>query len=462
MPPATSDQLELSIQQIFSEALAFHNSGQLNRAKAGYEQILTIQPNHFAALNLLSAIAMQTNQPQLAVDLISKAIEVNPDVASPYYNRGVMLQKLKQHDDAIASYDKAIALNPNYAAAYANRGVALKELKLTEAAVTCYNKAISLDPDFADAHFNKSMVLLSEGDFERGWELYEWRWKCASYTTPRRDFFQPRWNGAESISGKTILLHREQGLGDTIQFCRYARLVADLGANVILEVEQPLVSLLSSSFGAQHQVVAKGSILPPFDIHCPLLSLPLAFKTTIATIPSRQAYLRIDSSKVSKWASKLCGSTKPRIGIVWSGRPAHTNDHNRSIKLFSLIPFIPYAFEYFSLQKEVREDDRATLHAYPNIRHFGDELEDFSDTAALCEQMDIVISVDTSVAHLSAAIGKATWVLLPSSPDWRWLLDREDSPWYPSARLFRQRNAGNWVDVFEEVNAALIALAKVP
>ena len=514
------------VQTIFSGALALHQKGQLAQAKAGYQQILKIQPEHFDSLHLLGVIAKQTNNPQQAVELIDKAIEINPNVAATYSNRGNALKELKQLDAAVASYDKAIALNPNYveahtnrgialqelnqpgaaiasydkaialnpnyaeahfnlgvalqelkqldaavagydkaialkpdyAEAYSNRGVALEELKQLDAAVASHDKAIALKPDYADAYWNKSLALLVGGDLEKGWELFEWRWKRNSFTAPNRNFTQPLWLGTETIKGKTILLHSEQGLGDTIQFFRYVKLVADLGAKVILELETPLIPLLSSS-ASDLQVVARGLALPAFDFHCPLLSLPLAFKTSLATIPSAQAYLRVAVSKASEWADKLGVKVKPRAGLVWSGSTIHKNDFNRSIKLSALVPFLPESVEYFSLQKEVREYDQVTLQGYPAIRHFGDELNDFSDTAALCEQMDVVISVDTSVAHLSAALGKATWVLLPYAPDWRWLLDREDTPWYPSARLFRQRANGGWASVFEEVNAALAGVS---
>ena len=514
------------MQAIFSGALAFHQKGQLAQAKAGYEQILKIQPEHFDSLHLLGVIAKQTNNPQQAVELIGKAIEINPNVAATYSNRGNALKELKQLDAAVASYDKAIALNPNYveahtnrgialqelnqagaaiacydkaialnpsyaeahfnlgvalqelkqldaavdsydktialkpdyAEAYSNRGVALEELKQLDAAVASHDKAIALKPDYADAYWNKSLALLVGGDLEKGWELFEWRWKRNSFTSPNRNFNQPLWLGTESIKGKTILLHSEQGLGDTIQFFRYVKLVSDLGAKVILELEPPLIPLLSSTT-SDLQVVVRGSALPAFDFHCPLLSLPLAFKTSLATIPSGQAYLRVAVSKASEWAGKLGLKVKPRAGLVWSGSTIHKNDFNRSIKLSALVPFLPESFEYFSLQKEVREYDQVTLQGHPAIRHFGDELNDFSDTAALCEQMDVVISVDTSVAHLSAALGKTTWVLLPYAPDWRWLLDREDTPWYPTARLFRQRANGDWASVFEEVNAALAGVS---
>ena len=270
----------------------------------------------------------------------------------------------------------------------------------------------------------------------------------------KRAFSQPLWLGQESLAGRTILLHSEQGMGDTIQFCRYAKLVSDLGARVILEVPKPLLGLLKQLSWVSEFVV-DGSPLPAFEYHCPLLSLPLAFKTTVHSIPSPTAYLRADPGKLAYWTSKLGEKSTPRVGLVWSGRPEHTNDRNRSIGLATLLQYLPPGYQYVSLQKDVRDSDRPVLESRPDLLHFGHDLNDFADTAALCELMEVIISVDTSVAHLSGALGKPTWVLLPFSPDWRWLLDRDDSPWYPSVKLYRQPRVSDWDSVMKKVRAQL-------
>ena len=262
------------------------------------------------------------------------------------------------------------------------------------------------------------------------------------------------WLGSQSLQDKTILLHAEQGLGDTIQFCRYASLVAKLGAKVILEVQRPLLGLLKNLDGVS-QIIARGDALPEFDYQSPLLSLPLAFKTQLHTIPSALRYLAGDSEKVLAWQARLGEKTKPRVGLVWSGNLEHKNDHNRSLSLSQVLPYLPSSCQYICLQKELRNADQAILAQHPHIQFFGDALEDFTDTAALCDLMDVVISVDTSVAHLAAALGKPTWVLLPFSPDWRWLLDRKDSPWYPSAKLYRQERIGDWNGVLSRVREGL-------
>ena len=274
------------------------------------------------------------------------------------------------------------------------------------------------------------------------------------------DFSQPLWlgqaefGGIEGLAGKTILVHSEQGLGDTIQFSRYLPLLAEHGARVVFELPAALFGALRGVTGVSDFVV-KGQTLPAADFHCPLLSLPLAFKTTLESIPSPGPYLKADALKVKQWSERLGLKSRPRIGLVWSGNAQHKNDHNRSISLELLLSQLPDRFDWVSLQREVRDADRQALELHPSIRHFGTELADFTDTAALCELMDLVISVDTSVAHLSGALGRPTWVLLPNVPDWRWLLDRDDSPWYACIKLYRQREPSEWSPVIARVALAL-------
>jgi ADP-heptose:LPS heptosyltransferase len=259
------------------------------------------------------------------------------------------------------------------------------------------------------------------------------------------------------LNGKTILIYAEQGLGDTIQFCRYVSLVSNLGAKVLLEVQAPLVKLLSS-IDDYVNVIPRGGALPSFHYQCPLLSLPLAFQTTLETIPKVSKYIQADEKKVIDWEARLGKQNNLRVGIVWSGSLDHSNDQNRSIPLSELIAYLPPNFDYVCLQKELREGDKEALLQHPEIRWFGEDLNDFSDTAALCELMDVVVSVDTSVAHLAGALGKKAWVLIPFSPDWRWLLDRKDSPWYRSIKLFRQEEMGDWSSALRNVENELIGM----
>jgi len=394
---------------------------------------------------------------EAAVMSYDHAISIDPECAEAHSNRGVALKELRQIDAALASYARAIAIKPDYADAYFNRGSALMELRQLDAAIASYDSAIAIKPDYADAHWNKSLTLLLDGDFSNGLPLYEWRWNRETFTSPKRDFLQPLWLGQEALGGKTVLLHSEQGLGDTLQFCRYASLVANLGARVILEVEKPLAELLRNVAGAS-ELVLKGSELPAFDFHCPLLSLPLAFKTDLGSIPASTNYLSADPTKTAQWAVRLGNKTRPRVGLVWSGSTTHTNDRNRSILLADWLHQLPSGYQYVSLQKEVRDIDEIAISSQTDLLHFEDEINNFTDTAALCSLMDLVVSVDTSVAHLSGALGKPTWVLLPFTPDWRWLLDRDDSPWYPSMKLYRQATAGDWDGVLTKMKSDLLTL----
>jgi len=334
-------------------------------------------------------------------------------------------------------------------------------LNRVEEAIASFKQAVSIKPDYAEARWNLSLAQLLDGNFEQGLLGYEWRWnseELLKFIGVRKVFLQPLWLGEESLKDKAILLHAEQGFGDTIQFCRYAQLVAKLGAKVFLEVQPPLVQLLNSLEGV-NQIIANGSELPDFDYQCPLLSLPLAFKTTLENIPSPLGYIKNDKEKLIKWQAHLGEKLKPRIGIVCSGSAAHKNDRNRSLTLSKLVEHLPSNYEYISLHKEVRDIDQQVLMDRSEIKHFGNILEDFSDTAALCGLMDLVISVDTSVAHLAAALGIPTWVLLPYNPDWRWLLDREDSPWYSSMKLYRQTKIDDWTSVFEKIKSDLRSLS---
>jgi len=309
-------------------------------------------------------------------------------------------------------------------------------------------------PDYADAHYNEALCRLVLGDFDRGWEMQEWRWKTEQLRDSKHSFTQALWLGHENISGKTILLHAEQGFGDTIQFCRYVPLLAARGARVILEVQEPLRELMTGLVGAT-QVVCRGDPLPDFDVYCPLLSLPLAFGTRLETIPSAVPYLCASSQRMMDWDTRLGPKRRPRIGLAWSGLPTHKNDHNRSIRLGALLSLLDIDATFVSLQKGVRPADATILKERSDLLHFGSEIRDFSDTAALISNLDLVISVDTSVVHLAGALAKPVWAMLPFTPDWRWLLDRDDSPWYPTVRLFRQDDTRAWDKVIARVHAAL-------
>jgi tetratricopeptide (TPR) repeat protein len=424
-------------------------------ALAAYERAIAEKSDYAEAYVNRGAVLQELARFEAAVASYDRAITIRPNYPEAYFNRGTALKMRNKWEEALASYDASIALRPSYAASHCQRAVTLMELNRPDAAVSSFDQAIAIQPDFAEAQYNRALALLLGGDYENGWLGYEWRWKNTErLSLVDRAFSEPIWLGGERIAGRTLLIYAEQGFGDTLQFCRFAKAAADLGATVILEVRAPLVSLLASLEGVS-RIIAQGQPLPEFDYRCPLMSLPLALKTTIDTIPSSAGYLRADSTKVAAWRSRLGNRTGPRIGLTWSGNPQQGNDRNRSMRLSDLVELLPREFEYCRLQKEVRPSDQETLAANPWISDWDRELHDFSDTAALCECLDLVISVDTSVAHLCGALGRPTWVLLSSNADWRWLLDRDDSPWYRSVKLYRQQTIGDWRGVVARVAADL-------
>jgi tetratricopeptide (TPR) repeat protein len=440
----------------FGLGLCYNELKIWDLAIQNYIYSIQLEPaSQVAYLNLGGCLEKKKMFPA-AIESYEKAIQLNPNYHEAFNNLGNANKELGQFDQAISYFEKAITIHPSYAEAYSNLGNVYKESGHVTESIINYKKAISIQPDLAGAHWNLSLSQLLLGNFSEGWLGYEWRWKYDN--TPlvwqKREFKQPTWLGNEILKDKTIFIYAEQGFGDTIQFFRYIPLILELGANVIVEVQPPLMSLFDH-FKGKCILLAQGAEVPDFDYKCPLMSLPLAFKTDIHTIPKPHGSVTTDALKMQKWGLVLEEKAIPKIGLVWSGSPTHANDMRRSLSLEQLIPYLPQNAQYFSLQRELRESDQRTLANHPEITHFGALLEDFSDTAALCELMDIVISVDTSVAHLAGAIGKPTWVLLPYNPDWRWLLDRKDSPWYPSMQLFRQKKSGDWDSALQPLQSAL-------
>ena len=393
---------------------------------------------------------------QEALASYGRAIEHNSRFAEAHCNLGNVYQILERWEEALLCYDHALAVDRHSRMVWSNRGVVLQEIHRFDEALTSFERALELANHDASAHFNRGILLLLTGDLARGWPDYEWRWedRAGSVFKEKRNFPQPRWQRSMPLEGKTILLYGEQGYGDTLQFCRFVPLVAALGASVILEVRAPLIPLLADLDGVS-RLVRLGGMLPVFDCQCALMSLPVAFGTTLESIPHTAKYLCADAGKVAEWRVRLGVSSKPRIGLAWSGNPAHQNDAHRSIALSQLLAALPEAFDYVVLQKEVREPDRCLVESNAHVFNANGELHDFSDTAALCECLDLVISVDTSVAHLNAALGRPTWILLPFHPDWRWLLERSDSPWYSSVTLYRQAARGDWPSVLTRLGADL-------
>lgn len=441
----------------YNRGVVLHDLKRYDDAMMAYDRVIALQPGYAAAYNNKGHIFQHFKRNPEALEGFEKAIQLNPDYAEAHYNRGFLLFKLHRQDESLDCFNRAIFLNPDYAEAYNGKGYLLHKYNRHDEAIECFEKAISLKPGYADAYANSSLSHLIRGDFEKGWPAYEWRLRRDEVLESARNFARPQWMGELPVSGKTILLHYEQGLGDTIQFCRYARMAADLGAEVILEVQPSLMRLLKDLDGVV-TLVERGQQLPPFDLHCPLMSLPLAFRTDMDSIPAYSGYIAPDADNVKRWSEVLGHKKGLRVGLMWSGSLTHINDHNRSIPLQQFIRMLPAGVDLVSLQKEIRPEDLITLDAHPEILRIGEDMADFTDTAALCELVDIVLTVDTSVAHLAGAMGKPVWILLPFNPDWRWLLEREDTPWYPTAKLYRQMRTGDWDEVIEKVRADLYGM----
>ncbi len=427
---------------------------QPDAALGAYDLALSLEANSPLVWSNRAMVLQDLGRWDEALQSCERAIGLHPDDPEAWLNQAVVLRGQGRLEAALASLDQALALNPNHAQAWSNRGNLLTDSRQIAAACESFDRAISLAPDLAEAHWGKGLACLVAGDFEVGLPLYEWRWRVPGLGLIPRGLDAPLWRGEVDLAGKTLLVHTEQGLGDSLQFCRYMVDLKARGARVVLEAEPALYDLFKTLEGVD-QIVERGSPLPPINLHCPLLSLPLALGARAETLPDPGPYLKADPAKILAWDAWLEGRPGPRVGLVWSGGTLHRNDRNRSLALDTLIPALPLGPTYVCLQKDLREADRPALARRPDILWPGAALTDFTDTAALCDQMDLIISVDTSVAHLSGALGRPTWLLLPYSPDWRWQLDRTDSPWYSSLRLYRQAVPGDWASVLAAVQRDL-------
>jgi tetratricopeptide (TPR) repeat protein len=437
-------------------ALVLQTLKRNDEALAALDKALTLAPGHIDALNLRGNMRAAIGDPDAALKDYDAALVAAPGHPLVLYNRGNALRALGRDADAIAAYDSALAAAPNHAGAWTNRGMALAALNRHVDAVSSYSRALTLNPDNADVHFNAGLSLLTLGDYRQGFAEYEWRWKRAGYP-PRGDLKKPLWLGETLLSGKTILIHAEQGFGDTIMLARYAALLARSGARVVMQVQPELKGLLAGLDGAA-AIVGHGEPLPPFDLHCPLTSLPFACKTEIAGVPVDIPYLRATDAQLEKWRPRLAGPL-PRVALAWSGRATHANDRNRSLSLAQLEPlFEAEDVRFVSVQHEPRAADAERLAREPRIINLGAELADFTDTAAVLTLCELVICVDSAVAHLAGALGRPGFVLLPFQPDWRWTQDRAQSPWYPELRLFRQSAPGDWTGVLARVREELALL----
>ena len=462
--------------------VALYKQGKCDKAIEAYQRVIQIQPDFAEAYNNLGMVLKKKGELDAAVQVHHQALRLQPDFAEAHRNLGDILQKQGKYDKAVEAYQRAIQIQPNYAAAYNNLGIAwqkqgkleqasqiyhktlvirpnypqaynnlantLKEQGKLQGAIQAYHKAIEINPSYIDAHKNLGIVLLLQGDFQRGWQEYEWRLKSDDLCIANRA--QTRWDGS-SLSGKTILLYAEQGFGDTIQFIRYVHLLVEYDTEIIVECQPELLQLFKN-IGAIKKTIVVGESSPKFDVNASLLSLPRILGTDLNSIPVKSPYLYTKSG--SHTDLEMCSEYK--VGIVWAGILKHPNDNNRSVELqqFSVL-FDVEACQFFSLQVGKRRNDIIRYHYSNTIIDLGGDFSNFSDTAAAILELDLVISVDTAVAHLAGALGKPIWVLLPFMPDWRWLLEREDTPWYPTMRLFRQTNTRDWAGVLQKVRFAL-------
>lgn len=471
--------------------------GRKDQAALHLQQALKLKPQYWEAAHNCGMLLLELGRHADAVICFDVAEKLNPSAAL-YQMRAVCLSAVNRFDEAQADYERSIALDPSLAETHNNLGLLHWRFDRLEQAFACFDRALALRPDFHAVLNNKAVVLLHlqlldeafatlhrslaaapndaqtlfylatlqllTGDFERGWPAREARWRLPSVGLVDRGFSQAFWHGDQPLEGKTILLHSDEGLGDAIQFARYVPMVAELGAKVILEVEAPIQQLLGGITGVAECVGRSSS--PAFDLHCPLGTLPLAFATRLDTIPLAQGYIPTPpAARVKAWQDRLEDRLDPRnrfrVGLVWAGNPDHKNDHNRSMALCMLAPLLHCDVQFVSLQKGVRDQDRDFLTERSDIVDLTQHLTDFSETAALISCLDLVISVDTSVTHLAGALGAPIWTLVPFNPDWRWLLNRDDSPWYRSMRLFRQPKRADWASVVDDVRRELESLASV-
>ncbi len=427
-------------------------AGRYADAEASYRTAVSLDPSHARAHNNLGAALQMQGKIDAALACYRKALELDPAQPQANQNYAAFVRDPGAQELAIQGYRRQIAQNPNDAAAINNLGNIYVDLGRHEEALSCLERAIALDPGRAETHFSKAFLLLLRGDYAEGWKEYEWRWRIDAFNASARRFPQPVWDGRR-LPGGTTLIHGETGFGDMLQFVRYAPLVAERCAAVVLECQPALKSLLQD-FGGVRQVVAQGEPLPSFTAHIPLIKLPGIFGTTLVNVPWQGPYIHADPQRVAQWRALVESgdATDLKVGLVWAGNPANWGDRNRSIALGVLAPLarVPRA-TFYSLQIGAAGAEAGSPPAGMKLVDHTARIRDFADTAALISLLDIVITIDTSVAHLAGSMGVPTWVLLTFSPDWRYHLERSDNPWYPTMRLFRQPYDGDWADAIDRV-----------
>jgi len=430
------------------------DDGRLAEAEAHYRRALSLKPDHAKAHNNLGAVLQMQGQLQAAVESYRRALVLDPSLPQANQNLASILRDGSAAEKAIAGFQRLLEENPRDAKAHTDLANVYRELGRHRDAIASYGRAIACDPDLAEAHFARGIELLLCGDYEQGWREYEWRWRVRAFSSPMRALREPAWNG-ERLAGGTILLHAEQGFGDTLQLVRYAASVAERCQAVVVECQPQLKRLLAATPGVT-SVHAQGEPLPRFDAHLPMMSLPGVFGTTLQTVPWTGAYVRPPAD-----APRVISSPGPNIGLVWAGEPRQGDDRKRSLTLELLAPLKDtLGATFYSLQKGAGAAQAATPPAGMRFVDLGPHIDDFADTAAFIAQLDLVITVDTSVANLAGAMAAPTWVLLSTVPDWRYQLEGDATPWYPTMRLFRQTRDGDWPEVIARAAQALRSTSK--
>jgi FKBP-type peptidyl-prolyl cis-trans isomerase 2 len=440
--------------EFYKKGIELQDKGQIDESIAYYQKALGQNSKHTGAYYNLGVALQEKGLLDQAIVCYEIAIGFKQDFTDAHHNLGVAFKEKGRFDDALLCFQRVLQLQPDHAGAYYNTGNVLVAKGQFDNALRYYQKAVEIEPGNSDAHWNMALLNLLAGNFEEGWKGYEWRWKLKDVVAERQ-FSQPLWDGAD-INGRTILLYAEQGFGDTLQFIRYAPLLAKRGAKVAVECPKEMTALIGRIQGIE-QVIPYGEPLPECDVRYPLLSLPLIFNTTLQNIPAEIPYISADPSLVRTWGARIASNDgKFKIGLVWSGDPGFKNDSSRSCNLDIFSPLAhTNHITFYSLQK----GEAATQANHPpinmNLVDYTKEISDFADTAAFIQNLDLIISIDTAVAHLAGALGKPVWTLLPFVPDWRWMLKREDSPWYPTMRLFRQDTPADWVPVVARIKESL-------
>ncbi|MBT3368559.1 MAG: tetratricopeptide repeat protein [Nitrospina sp.] len=449
-------------QFYYNLGLVFVSLKRQKKAIQAFQKAIEIKPDYADAYYNLGLALKKHHQFEEAVLNFKHVIKLTPDDADAYYNLGNTYEALDRYEAAVENYQLAIEENRAFAGALNNLALVLKAMGRIDEAIRHFREALRLKPGLAEAHWNLSLALLINGQFEEGWKEHEWRFRRGKKSTiyPHR-FGIPLWDGS-AFTGKRLFVHSEQGFGDTLQFIRYLPMVKRLGGTVIFETFGALLGILNGFPGVDElvEISPDRRHVENCDYYVPLMSLPMVFTRDIPTIPSNIPYIFADPVKVEQWKNRI-NKKGCKIGIVWAGKPAHENDGKRScdLKHFSPLAEIP-GIELYGLQKGGAARQAETLAGMRRIINFDRELKDFSATAAAIENLDLVISVDTALVHLAGAMGKPVWTLLPYAPDWRWLLEREDSPWYPTMRLFRQPLRGDWGTVFDKVKDKLQKLTR--